>query len=242
MDGTKTDIINRLQRDILALEGCTSLRAGYPVRSGDLSVMDAFPYKMFPTGAVHEFITATLEDTSATAGFIAALISTFLPATGVVVWVGSRGVFPPALKQFGIEPDRVFFLEPIKKREIQWIVEEALRCQAVSAVVASWNELSFTESRRLQLAVEKSNTTGFVIRHNPRQANPTACIARWKITSLHSSSVDDLPGVGFPRWNATLLKVRNGRAGSHIMEWAGDHLRESAVEGARIRELHRKTG
>ncbi len=243
MDGTKTDIINRLQRDILALQGFTSLRTRYPVRSGELSVMEAFPNKVFPLGAVHEFVTETMEDASATAGFISGLISTVLPTTGVIAWVGSCGlIFPPALKQFGIEPDRVIFFEPLKKREIQWTVEEALRCAAFSAVVAEWSDMSFTESRRLQLAVEKTNVTGFVIRRNPKQLSATACVARWKITSLHSGALDDLPGTGFPRWNVELLKVRNGKPGNRIMEWAGDHLQEPLPEGALVRELRRKTG
>lgn len=243
MDGTKTDIINRLQRDILALQGFTSLRAGYPVRSGELSVIKAFPNEVFPLGAVHEFITASREDVSATAGFMAGLVSTVLPATGVIAWVGAGGtIFPPALEQFGIEPDRVIFFEPLKKREIQWTVEEALRCEAFSAVVAAWSDISFTESRRLQLAVEKTNTTGFIIRHNPKQLHTTPCVARWKVTSLHSRPVDDLPGVGFPKWNVELLKVRNGKPGNWIMEWAGDHLQEPVAQGALIRELRRKTG
>jgi len=29
----------------------------------------------------------------------------------------------------------------------------------------------------------------------------------------------DLPGIGFPRWNVELLKVRNGKPGSWQMEW-----------------------
>ncbi len=240
---TNTEIINRLRQDILALQGFSPLRSGYPVQSGGLSVMEAFPNKVFPQGAIHEFVTGTIEDASATAGFISGLLSTVLQTTGIIAWVGSgKLIFPPALKQFGIEPDRVIFFEPIKKRDIQWTVEEVLRCEAFSAVVAEWSDMSFTESRRLQLAVEKTNVTGFIIRSRPRQLHTTACVARWKITSLHSNTIEDLPGVGFPRWHIELQKVRNGKPGNWILEWAGDHLQEPLIPGAIVRELHRKTG
>jgi protein ImuA len=30
-----------------------------------------------------------------------------------------------------------------------------------------------------------------------------------------------MPGVGFPRWNVQLLKVRNGKPGAWQLEWEG---------------------
>jgi len=35
-----------------------------------------------------------------------------------------------------------------------------------------------------------------------------------------------MPGLGFPRWNIELLKVRNGQPGSWEMEWAADRFIE----------------
>jgi protein ImuA len=34
-----------------------------------------------------------------------------------------------------------------------------------------------------------------------------------------------LPGVGFPKWNVELLKVRNGKPGSWQVEWAAGKFR-----------------
>ena len=98
-------------------------------------------------------------------------------------------------------------------------MEEALKCDGLSAVIGEMQELSFTASRRLQLAVEQSRVTGFILRHNPRNLNTTACVTRWKITSLPSELADDMPGVGFPRWNVELLKIRNGKPGAWQIEW-----------------------
>src|SRR5690606_20668797 len=82
-------------------------------------------------------------------------------------------------------------------------------------------EMDFAQSRRLQLAVEKSRVTGLVLRSNPRLVGSTACAARWHIRPLPSVPEEGLPGVGFPRWEVKLLKVRNGNPGCWQMEWAG---------------------
>ena len=97
-------------------------------------------------------------------------------------------------------------------------MEEALKCNAVSAVVGEIREINFTASRRLQLAVEQSQVTGFILRSNFRSVNTTACVSRWKITPLASES-DDMPGIGFPKWKVELLRMRNGKSGSWIMQW-----------------------
>jgi protein ImuA len=82
--------------------------------------------------------------------------------------------------------------------------------------------LGFTESRRLQLAVEKSGVTGFIHRHNPKAESSSACTTRWKIRPTQSLSQDGLPGVTHAAWNVELLKVRNGLPGSWQIGWFGN--------------------
>ncbi|MES2704901.1 MAG: Error-prone repair protein ImuA [Bacteroidota bacterium] len=149
---------------------------------------------------------------------------------GTAVWVSNkRTIYPPALKNYGIEPDRIIFIDLWKQKDVLWAIEEALKCDAVAVVVGELSELSFTESRRLQLAVEHSKVTGFIHRYAPKNENITACVSRWKISAL-ASSVNGiaLPGVGFSRWNVQLVKVRNGKPGSWQVEWAAGHFRNIA--------------
>jgi protein ImuA len=139
---------------------------------------------------------------------------------GVSIWISSSPeVYPPGLKSFGLDPDRIIFISLQKEKDILWAIEEALKCNSVTAVVGEISEISFTESRRLQLAVEQSRVTGFILLRDQRHFNTTACVTRWKITHLSSMLDDDMPGVGFPRWNVELLKVRNGKPGSWHIEW-----------------------
>ena len=219
LDG-KQDIIDQLQRELLLLQRHkTPLHA--LKESPSLAFMSsAFSGSTFPLGAVHEFICTGKENLSATGGFVTALISTLMKTTDVTVWISSnRLLFPPAFKSFGLDPDRIIFIQLQKEKDLLWAMEEALKCNGLAAVVCELQELSFTSSRRFQLAVEESAVTGFILRVNPRKLSTTACVTRWQIPSLPSETTN-LPGVGFPNWKVELLKVRNGKPDSWQVEWA----------------------
>ena len=221
MQTSKAHIIAQLQKEILPLEGYKPIAGNKAFDAGLGFIKNAFPNASFPLGAIHEFFCSGTEDVSASSGFIAGIVSAIMQQGGVSLWISSsQTIFPPALKAFGIEPDKVIFINLKKETEILWVMEEALKCEGLAAVIADTSEVSFTASRRLQLAVEQSRITGFIIRRNPRNL-ATACVTRWKITSLPSATEDGLPGIGFPRWNVELLKVRNGIPGVWQLEWTG---------------------
>ncbi len=223
---TKTDIIKQLQKVIISMQGGAMSGNSQRLITGLGPIEQAFPNRSFPTGAIHELISHTREDAAPTNGFIAGLLSPLMRKDGICLWVSNkRTIFPPALKLMGIEPDKVIFIDLTKPKDVLWVIEEGLKCNAVAAVVGELQELSFTESRRLQLAVEESRVTGFIHRHQPRSENAVACVARWKITSLPGITTGGLPGVGHPRWNIQLAKARNGKPGMWQVEWADNSFR-----------------
>ena len=217
----KSDVAKQLQKEILSLQGFRTASDG-PQRSlhfGELET--AFPNQVFPTGAVHEFLSSGREDAAATTGFMMGLLGKLLEKGGACLWISmNRTLFPPAMKFFGIEPDKVIFIDLVKEQDVLWAIEESLKCDAVTAVVGELNEITLTQSRRLQLAVEHSRVTGFLHRCNPRSLNTLACVSRWKVTPIPSQLEDGMPGVGFPRWHVQLLKVRNGEPGEWKLEWS----------------------
>ena len=222
----KAEIIAELQTDILRLQGFIPAKNAAIDDVGLGPIKDAFPNAAFPLGAIHEFLAARIEDKSATTGFITRLLASLMGSNGTSLWISaSRKLFPPALKSFGIQPDRIIFIDLQKEKDVMWAMDEALKCGALVAVVGEIQEISFTDSRRLQLAVEKSHVTGFILRsqrHVERQKaklNTTACVSRWKITPLPSESADDLPGIGFPKWKVELLRIRNGKPGAWNIQW-----------------------
>ncbi len=212
MIATRADIISQLQKDILPLQGY-AIPVQNRVETGLGPVLKAFPYHTFPTGAIHEFISYSAEASAATGGFISGILGPLMKEGGVCIWISSYStIFPPALQSFGIVPESVIFIHLRKEKEMLWAMEEALKCESLAAVVGEIPEMNFTHSRRFQLAVEKSRVTGFVLRHHPKTMQANACIARWQVISLPGES-EDMPGVGFPKWNVELLKVRNGKPG-----------------------------
>jgi protein ImuA len=220
MLSTKSEIINCLKRDILPLEGFGVKRPGSAIDLGLEFMNVAFWQGQFPLNAVHELISEGAEALSSTAGFISALLSGLMINGGVAVWIGnSPNLFPPALQAFGIRPDQIIFIDLKKEKEMLWAMEEALKCGALSAVIGEIADFSFTHSRRFQLAVEQSKTTGFIIRNNPRTPIPNSCIARWKISPLPTSNEDGLPGISHPIWKIDLQKIRNGKPGFWVVEW-----------------------
>jgi len=221
MNTAKSDIITRLKMDILPLEGLKMSVAGETPYAGLELMNRAFPQGIFPLGAIHEFISSSAESVASTGGFISALVSPLLKKGGAGIWIGSAGkIFPPALQQFGIDPSRIIFIDLQKEKDLLWTVEEALKCHGLAAVVAELPNLSFTASRRFQLAVEQSQVTGFIHRPHTRILNTNASVSRWRISPLPTETYDALPGLGHPRWNVELLKIRNGKPGTWQLEWS----------------------
>ena len=240
MTRAQSDILLQLQKEILPLQG-------YKPPNQNNTVVDlgpvnhAFPQHQFPTGAIHEFLSPEPENAAATGGFIAGIMGELMKAGGLIFWISSnRSIFPPALKYFGIAPHKIIFIQLKKTKELLWTLEETLSHQGLTAVVGELQDIDLTGSRRLQLAVEQSRVTGFILRNNPRN-QATACISRWKIESIPSPLPDNIPGVGYPRWNVNLLKIRNGKPGSWQLEWAAGKFKEVLTETP-YEHLHSKTG
>ncbi len=220
MADVKKDIISRLRKDILLWEGFKPHKAGKSGIVGLGPVEAAFPNGIFPKGVIHEMVCPTPNHRAATSGFVAGLLASLMQNGGVCLWIGtSRRLFPPALMAFNVEPERVIFIDMEREKDVLWAMEEGLKCEGVAAVIAELRDISFAQSRRLQLAVESSKVTGFLLRNDPRKLGTTTCVARWQITPLPSKPEEGMPGVGFPRWQVELLRVRNGNPGSWEIEW-----------------------
>jgi len=242
MQSAKADILKNLQEDILRLQG---LRVADNILLNEIlgPIADAFPNRSFPTGSIHEFLSPGPEDLAATSGFLCGLLSSLIGNDGAVLWISSsRKLFPPALKNFAIDPEKFIFIDAREEKEVLWALDESLKCGALAGVVGELNDLNFTASRRLQLAVEKSNATGFVLNSNQR-LNTTACVSRWKITSLPSEKFEGLPGIGFPKWKVELQRIRNGRPGVWDIQWTKKGFRQVRKElVSSLFELQKKAG
>lgn len=220
MADAKSELINNLQKNILQWEGYKPPMLGQQQLFGLSAIEANFPNKMFPIRAVHEMVCDNMEQAASSSGFIGGLLSVLMQSDGACLWISlSDNVYPLALSSFKVEPDKIIFVQLNKAKDVLWVMEEALKCKGLIAVVGELAEVDFQQSRRLQLAVEQSGVTGFILRNRSVKMRTTACAARWSIRSLSSEKIDGLPGVGFPRWEVELLRVRNGKPGKWIVEW-----------------------
>lgn len=220
MQVSKADIIARLRRELLPLEG----NSGNSGAAAD-AVIKAIPGVDLPTGCLHEFLVEDEKQKAPTYAFIAGLASGLYKNGAVGVWISHQlKVFPPALVQFGINPSQLIFLQVPSLHDIDWVAEEVLSCEGLASVIVENKNLDFTQSRRFQLAMEKSRVTCFYIRPLPARMNITASISRWKIQSAPSGSIDELPGIGHPRFRASLLKLRNRQPRIWDIEWRDQSL------------------
>lgn len=222
-------LIEQLQREVLQMQGYRRPQQDNLFRTGLGPIEASFPDKRFPAGVVHDFASGSQEDATATIGFVAGLMTALMRKDGRCLWISNRRtLFPAALERYHIPADRIIFIDLSRPKEVLWTIEEALKCNVLSTVVGELRDLGFTESRRLQLAVEQSHVTGFILRMNNRSNNPVACAASWKIKPLASISEEGMPGLGYPRWLVQLTKVRNGKPGEWELSWRDGAFAHSA--------------
>jgi len=242
MQASKQDIISQLKKSVLEWEGFKAPLLGGNDSVGLGAIEQSFPNGVFPAGAIHEFITATHEQEAVSTAFIAGILGRLMENNGPCLWISpAKDVFPAALKHYGVEPDRFIFIRTAKQKDILWIGEEALKCNGIAAVILELPQISFQEARRLQLCVEKSNTTGFVLRTDPSKITSTPCVARWNVTPMPSSLPAEMPGVGFSCWSVELQKVRNGNPGQWRVQWMPDGF-QVLEQSSEIEVTQRKVG
>jgi protein ImuA len=239
----KNDIRASLQSDILRMQGFKPA-SNTRIQSALGPMASSFPNATFPVGAVHEFLVDTQENAASTVGFLSGLLALLTQRSGLVCWISkttnASTIFPPALLDAGLLPDRFLFVRARTEKDALWSMDEALKCAALTAVVGEFNDLTFMASRRLQLAVEQSQVTGFILR-NTKRITFSACVSRWKVSPLPSISLDGLPGVGSPAWQVELQRIRNGKSGTWSLQWKTDHFTSLPVfNAASYNQLQRK--
>jgi protein ImuA len=229
MHVSSPDMIESLRKEILRLGGIKSPRKDLYRKDGLAWMNDHFPNGTFPTAAVHEFQCSEPESMAASLGFIAAVNHELFSPEAVIVWIASEtNLYPPALTMFNLKPHHVLCIYPNSVKERIWVMEEALKCKGLHAVIAELNGFDFTQSRRFQLAVEQSGVTGFILNSKQGPVGTNACVSRWKISSLPSQQEVNFPGVGFPSWHVELEKMRNGKNGRWKICWM--HSRFELIE------------
>jgi protein ImuA len=191
-------------------------------------------------GALHDIVAADPRDGAASAAFAAALAIRFGKANAhsAFVWIvedtGAReeGLpYAPGLRLHGLDPARLILVRTSNVRDTLWVMEEALKCRGVSAVLAeTWakaRDYSLTISRRLALAARAGGSAG-LLRHagaaGAADAITSAAATRFEIAARRSLPAPaagrgpPLPGPA--AWGVRVARMRAGAAGlGRAVDW-----------------------
>ena len=135
----------------------------------------------------------------------------------IVVLDGRRQVYPPALAAWGVDLERVIFVQPQSARDEGWAWDQALCCPGVAAVWGWVEQVDARLFRRWQLSAEASGCVGLLVRPGAARTLPTWADVRWW--------VEPQPAATGRRMRVELLRCRNaGGSGSVELvldEWTG---------------------
>jgi protein ImuA len=142
-----------------------------------------------------------------------------------VVWIAEEmglrengAPYGPGLDDLGLRPERLVTVAAAKPRDVLWVMEEALRCRAVGAVIGEIRSarLDLVASRRLSLAAGQRDVCAFLLRTAPG-TDASAAATRWTVAGARSRA--NAAGPGPARLSVHLTRNRHGPVGSWTLEW-----------------------
>lgn len=179
-----------------------------------------------PRASLHE-VSATPLHLGAAAGFTLALAALAQEPQKETLWIATdfgmleTGTpYGPGLGQFGLSAERLLVMHVARPVDALFAMEEALKCRALSAVIAELGEVpDLTATRRLSLAAKDQGGLGLILRHSPSDA-PSAARTRWQVTAAPSVP-DEFGGLGRTAFSLALIRNRRGPCGNWTLTW--DH-------------------
>src|SRR6476661_4534806 len=137
--------------------------------------------------ALHE-LSATSLHLGAAAGFALTLASLASENAKQTLWIATDfGTLETGalygLGHIGLNPERLLVVRVARPIDALFAAEEALKCRALSAVVAELSgETDLTATRRLGLAAREGGALGILLRHKLSNA-PSAAFTRWQVAA-----------------------------------------------------------
>src|SRR5690349_19096896 len=213
--------ISRLRRVLAKTEALPE-----EVRPLELGVpeIDAALGSGLSRAALHE-LSATALHLGAAAGFALTLASLAAELDKQTLWIATDfgcletgALYGPGLDQIGLSTERLLMVRVARPIDALFAAEEALKCHALSAVVAELNgEADLTATRRLTLAAREGGALGLLLRHKLSGA-PSAAFTRWQVTAAPSVP-DEFGGLGPTAFQLSLTRNRRGPCGAWTLKW-----------------------
>ena len=236
-------VVDELRRLLPRMESIAPAARALPF---GLAALDAhLPHGGLARGALHEVAPETFADTPAAFGFLAALLARFTehdlekraPVFGKdhaptihqqrpVLFVTSPRALADhgrphghGLQRLGLDPARLILVETKNETQALWAIEEALRSRVPAAVGGAIARLDLKTSQRLHLTAGEAGLP-LVLWRPDKAGDASAAATRWRIGAAEAAR-DRFGLVTGTRWRAQLVRCRNGRFGTWLVEF--DH-------------------
>jgi protein ImuA len=191
-----------------------------------VAVIDAALGGGLSGAALHE-VGATPLHLGAAAGFTLALATLALEPHKETLWIATDfgsletgALYGPGLDELGLASERLLIARVARPVDALFAMEEALKCRALSAVIAELGEApDLTATRRLALAAKDHGGLGLILRHASSDA-PSAARTRWQVAAAPSVQ-DEFGGLGRTAFSLELTRNRRGPCGNWTLTW--DH-------------------
>jgi protein ImuA len=174
--------------------------------------------------ALHE-LTASSLHLGAAAGFALTIASLASEQAKQTLWIATDfgsletgALYGPGLDRIGLDTERLLVVRVARPVEALFAAEEALKCHALSAVVAELSgEPDLTATRRLTLAAREGGALGLLLLHKSNDA-PSAAFTRWRVAAAPSVP-DAFGGLGPAAFRLSLTRNRRGPCGAWTLTW-----------------------
>lgn len=125
-----------------------------------------------------------------------------------------RRLYPPAAARLGIDLERLIVVRPQNQADERWAVHQALSCPAVAAVLCWPEKLDDRTFRRWQLAAERGQSLGLLVRPEQARAQPAWSEVRLLVRGLpvRGLPVRRLPAEGNRRLRVEVVHCRGASA------------------------------
>ena len=181
------------------------------ISSGSAALDGLLPGGGFAAGTLVEMLSEGFDETATP---LAVLVGGHLTRRGgiLVVVDARRDFFPPGAARLGVVLERTVVAQPSDAQAELWTLEQALRCEAVSATIGWIDRASDTVMRRLQLAAEIGGGIGLLVR--PAESRPTKS---WADARLLVQPLSTDAATADWRVRVEMLHCRGGFSGKSIV-------------------------
>jgi hypothetical protein len=177
-----TICLEKLRRQIARLESGGRRRGGETVSSGCAALDGLLPEGGFCRGTLVEWLSAA----GGGACTLALLAAEHACRGGgmLAVFDHRREFCPPAAVRLGIEPEQLLVIHADAAADNHWAIDQALRSQAVAAVLAWPGRLDDRTFRRWQLAAEEGGCLAMLLRPETARGEPSWADVRLWVDTL----------------------------------------------------------